>query len=129
VDPVDLRLFREAMSRFASGVTVVTARRGEERVGLTASSFVSVSMEPPLILVCVAKALQAHEVIESAGAFAVNILGARQLDVALRFAGLKPGLLDRFEGLPWTSPLSSVAYRRSIRAAITRSSWGRSCRP
>jgi flavin reductase (DIM6/NTAB) family NADH-FMN oxidoreductase RutF len=102
VEPVDPTLFREAMSRFASGVTVVTARRGHERVGLTASSFVSVSLEPALVLVCVAKALQAHAVIEDSRAFAVNILGVHQLDAALRFAGLRPESVDRFEGLAWT---------------------------
>ena len=90
------------MSRFASGVAVVTARQGQERVGLTASSFVSVSMDPPLVLVCVAKTLPAQTIIEVERAFAVNILGAHQLDVALRFAGLKPELPDRFEGLAWT---------------------------
>lgn len=90
------------MSRFASGVTVVTARNGADRVGLTASSFASVSMEPPLVLVCVTRTLHAHAVIEAAGAFAVNVLGVNQLDAALRFAGLKPELPDRFEGLGWT---------------------------
>jgi flavin reductase (DIM6/NTAB) family NADH-FMN oxidoreductase RutF len=103
VDPVDPRLFREAMSRFASGVTVVTARRGEERVGLTASSFASVSLDPPLVLVCVARSLQAHTIIEESRAFGVNILGVHQLEAALRFAGLKPETTDRFGGLDWTS--------------------------
>jgi len=103
VEPVDPALFREAMSRFASGVTVVTARRGHARFGLTASSFASVSLEPPLVLVCVSKALQAHEVIEESGAFAVNILGVDQLEAALRFAGLKPEFPDRFEGFGWTA--------------------------
>lgn len=103
MDSVDPPLFREAMSRFASGVTVVTARRGEKRVGLTASSFVGVSLDPPLVLVCVSRALQAHHVIESERAFAVNILGVHQLEVGLRFAGLKPDMADRFAGLAWTA--------------------------
>ena len=102
MEPVDPTLFREAMSRFASGVTVVTARRGEERVGLTASAFASVSLDPPLVLVCVSRALQAHAVIEAERAFAVNILASHQLEVAQRFGGLKPELTDRFEGLAWT---------------------------
>lgn len=97
--PVDPDLFREAMSRFASGVTVVTANRGDERFGITASSFVSVSVEPPLVLVCVARNLQTHAIIEESRAFAVNILGVHQLDVGLRFAGLTPELSDRFAGL------------------------------
>jgi len=99
VTPIDPNLFREAMSRFASGVTVVTAGRGGERFGLTASSFVSVSMEPPLVLVCVSKTLLAHDVIAESGAFAANILGVHQLDVGRRFAGLTPETGDRFSGL------------------------------
>jgi flavin reductase (DIM6/NTAB) family NADH-FMN oxidoreductase RutF len=91
------------MSRFASGVTVVTTRRGDERFGLTASSFVSVSVDPPLVLVCVARTASAHSVIEESRVFAVNILGVHQLDAGLRFAGLKPEITDRFEGLTWAS--------------------------
>lgn len=96
------------MSRFASGVAVVTARRGHERFGLTASSFASVSLDPPLVLVCVARTLPAHAAIAAERAFAVNILGAHQLDVALRFAGLKPELTDRFEGLAWTEGVTGA---------------------
>jgi flavin reductase (DIM6/NTAB) family NADH-FMN oxidoreductase RutF len=103
VQPLDPTLFREALSRFASGVTVVTARRGAERFGLTASSFVSVSVNPPLVLVCIAKTLQTRAVIEETGAFGVNILGVHQLEAGLRFAGLKPDAKDRFEGFEWIS--------------------------
>jgi len=103
VEPVDPTLFREALSRFASGVTVVTTRKGTERYGLTASSFVSVSVNPPLVLVCVARVLHAHAIIKETGAFAVNILGVHQLEAGLRFAGLKPEFPDRFEGFEWTA--------------------------
>ena len=99
METVDPAFFREAMSRLASGVTVVTARRGDERFGLTASSFVSVSVEPPLVLVCVSRTLQAHDAIVDSGAFAVNILGVHQLEVGRRFAGLTPETGDRFSGL------------------------------
>jgi flavin reductase (DIM6/NTAB) family NADH-FMN oxidoreductase RutF len=106
------------MSRFASGVTVVTARQGEERVGLTASSFVSVSLDPPLVLVCVSRTLQAHAIIEAERAFAINILGAHQLDVALRFAGLKPELTDRFEGLAWTAGVTGAPLLKDSIASL-----------
>lgn len=99
VNPIDPNLFREAMSRFASGVTVVTASRGAERFGLTVSSFVSVSVEPALVLVCIARTLQAHNIIAESGAFAVNILGVHQLEVGRRFAGLTLETGDRFVGL------------------------------
>lgn len=100
--------FREAMSRFASGVTVVTARRGDERLGITASSFTGVSMKPPLVLVCIARALHTHAAIAESRAFAVNILGVHQLEVARRFAGLTPETGDRFAGLAWSDGLSGA---------------------
>ncbi len=118
MEPVDPTLFREALSRFASGVTVVTARRGHERFGLTASSFVSVSLDPPLVLACVAKGLHAHAVIEESGAFAVNILGVHQLDVALRFAGLKPEFADRFDGLEWSTAVTGSPLLEGSLAAL-----------
>jgi flavin reductase (DIM6/NTAB) family NADH-FMN oxidoreductase RutF len=65
-------------------------------------------MDPPLALVCVAKTLPAHTIISAERAFAVNILGAHQLEVALRFAGLKPELPDRFEGLAWTAGVTGA---------------------
>ena len=98
MNPVDPTAFREVMARFPSGVTVVTSNRGERRFGITASSFVSVSVKPPLVLVCLKKALHTHAVIEESKAFAVNILGIHQLDVALSFAGMTPELEDRSHG-------------------------------
>jgi flavin reductase (DIM6/NTAB) family NADH-FMN oxidoreductase RutF len=118
VNAVDSTLFREAMSRFASGVTVVTTRRGQERFGLTASSFVSVSVDPPLVLVCVARALLAHAVIEETRAFAVNILGVHQLEAGLRFAGLKPEFPDRFEGFEWTTGASGSPLLKDSIASL-----------
>lgn len=113
--PIDPDLFREAMSRFASGVTVVTSARGEDRVGITASSFVSVSKDPPLVLVCLTRAHPVLDVIEDAGAFAVNILGAHQLEAGLRFAGLRPETPNRFDGLGWASgPTGSPLLEGSL---------------
>ena len=106
--PIDPTAFRQAMSRLASGVTVVTTRLGADRFGLTASSFVSVSMDPPLVLVCVSRALRAHAVILESGAFAVNLLGVHQLEVGLRFAGLKGDVADRFEGLATVSGVTGA---------------------
>ena len=110
--------FREAMSRFASGVTVVTANRGEERFGITASSFTGVSMEPPLVLVCIARTLHTHSAIEQSRAFAVNILGVHQLGVAQRFAGLTPETGDRFAGLAWSAGLTGAPLLDGSIAAL-----------
>jgi hydroxymethylglutaryl-CoA lyase len=96
---IDLSVFKAAMAQFASGVTVVTTTDGGQRFGITASSFSSLSLEPPLIMVSLAKKLYTHSVIERSGVFAVNILGAGQREWGMRFAGLIPGLADRFEGI------------------------------
>lgn len=91
--------FKQTMSRFASGVTVVTTHYQGENHGMTASSFSSVSLEPPLILVCIAKHLRSHGFIEKSGFFAVNILSADQQEWGRRFAGMIPGVEDRFAGI------------------------------
>lgn len=93
IDPQD---FRAAMSQWASGVTIVTSINNGARVGITASSLSSVSLEPPRILICLAKRLFTHQVVLESKAFAVNILAADQQDWGMRFAGLLPEDGDRF---------------------------------
>jgi flavin reductase (DIM6/NTAB) family NADH-FMN oxidoreductase RutF len=90
------------MAQFASGVTVVTTSRNGKPFGLTASSFASLSLDPPLVLVCLSRTLSTYEVIEAAGVFAVNILSANQRELGRRFAGLHPAIHDRFEEVEWT---------------------------
>ncbi|MCU0308121.1 MAG: flavin reductase family protein [Thermoleophilia bacterium] len=93
---VDPDAFRDALSRWASGVTVVTARGPEGRVGLTASAFSSLSLHPPLILVCIGHASSAHDVLCAAEGFAVHLLREDQQDVSNRFARSSE---DKFAGL------------------------------
>ncbi|MFQ5382537.1 MAG: flavin reductase family protein [Dehalococcoidia bacterium] len=79
--------FRSALSRFASGVTVVTARSGDGTdVGFTASAFSSLSLDPPLVLVCLDRSAESFPVFEQAPSFAISILGADQEEAAVRFA-------------------------------------------
>ena len=79
--------FRRFMSQFATGVTIVTAWDADRRpTGLTASSFTSVSLHPPLILVCVSQKAQSYPAIQAAGRFAVNILSRGQESASRRFA-------------------------------------------
>lgn len=81
--------FRGSLGRFATGVAIVTFDGVSKRHGITVNSFTSVSMEPPLVLVSIARTTKAHD--ELAGRpFTVNILGAEQQSLALHFAG-KPG--------------------------------------
>jgi flavin reductase (DIM6/NTAB) family NADH-FMN oxidoreductase RutF len=93
---VDAQLFKETLAHWASGVTVVTTLHEENPVGITASSFSSVSLNPPQILICVNKKLFTHGAIEATKTFAVNILGEEHLDWGKRFAGLVPEIEDRF---------------------------------
>jgi flavin reductase (DIM6/NTAB) family NADH-FMN oxidoreductase RutF len=83
---MDLRDFRHCLGSFATGVTVVTCSTGEGKHGLTANSFTSVSMEPPLILVSVDRKTKACSYLQD-NAFAVNILRGGQEALAMHFAG------------------------------------------
>ena len=86
----DARALRNALGHFATGVTVVTAETPSgRRAGLTANSFVSVSLDPPLISVCIASKSRGTSVIRDAGAFAVHVLHAEQEGLARIFA--RPG--------------------------------------
>ncbi|AEB12005.1 4-hydroxyphenylacetate 3-monooxygenase reductase subunit [Marinithermus hydrothermalis] len=88
--------FREALSRWASGVTVLTSRDAHEVRGMTASAFSSVSLEPPLVLVCVDERANILPVIERSKRFVVNLLAAQQAHVSDHFAGKSdPALLER----------------------------------
>ena len=91
------------MSHFATGVTIITAWDAEKRpTGLTASSFTSVSLHPPLILVCVSEKAQCYPAIKAAGRFAVNILAQGQEAASRRFATstAAPGE-EKFAGLEY----------------------------
>ncbi|MFV3091123.1 p-hydroxyphenylacetate 3-hydroxylase reductase component [Pseudomonas sp. GW6] len=82
----DPRAFRRALGNFATGVTIMTAAVGGKRVGVTANSFNSVSLDPALILWSIDKRSTSYEVFSAASHFAVNILAADQIDLSNRFA-------------------------------------------
>jgi flavin reductase (DIM6/NTAB) family NADH-FMN oxidoreductase RutF len=98
---IDQEAFKEALRGWASGVTVVTSRSGEKAHGMTVSAFSSVSVDPPLILVCANQASTTHSIIEEGGVFAVNILAAHQQDVSNVFASSKYED-SRLERVSWT---------------------------
>ena len=94
---VDVREFRDALGAFATGVTIVTTRGGDGAdVGLTASSFNSVSLDPPMVLWSLAKSSSSLSAFAETGDFAVHILAADQEDLSNRFA--RKGA-DKFAGL------------------------------
>jgi flavin reductase (DIM6/NTAB) family NADH-FMN oxidoreductase RutF len=77
---------RRAMSRFATGVAVVTAARGRELHGMTVNSLTSVSLDPPLLLVSIARSLASFQHFKACKAFAVHLLGNDQREISRRFA-------------------------------------------
>ncbi len=97
--PVDESVFRDVVGHFMSGVTVITARHGDERFGVTASAVSSLSMEPPMLLVCLNRRLRTAEVVGADGAFVVNILSEDQVELAAQFATPHP---DKFRGVAVT---------------------------
>lgn len=99
--------FREVISHFASGVTVVTVLHDGRPLGTTASAVTSLSLDPPMLLVCMNKQSATGRAVAAAKRFAVNILAADQLDLAERFAQ-KGG--DKFAGVEtipgkWGEPI------------------------
>lgn len=105
--PASPEEFRSALSRFASGVTVVTGRRADgSPFGITVSAFTSVSLEPPLVLVCIQKSAKSCEALSESTHFCVNILSDSQTDVSNLFASRdghdfnKIEFSDGAEGVP-----------------------------
>lgn len=74
------------MGKFATGVTVASTRIGDETWGMTANAVSSLSLDPPLVLLCVVRDSQSHDKFKEAGCFALNILAADQEDISNRFA-------------------------------------------
>lgn len=93
--------FRAALGRFASGVTIVTTRDADDRLhGITVSAFCSVSLEPPLILVCIEKTAGSHNAIAANKAFVVNILREDQQHVSDLFASNSVNKFDDLKFRP-----------------------------
>jgi 3-hydroxy-9,10-secoandrosta-1,3,5(10)-triene-9,17-dione monooxygenase reductase component len=96
--PVTADQFKQALGRFASGVTVVTTADNNKLGGLTVSAFSSLSLDPPYILICIDKRSSANALIQSSRAFAVNILAKDQADLSNHFASRQE---DKFAGVAY----------------------------
>ena len=97
--PIDDAQFKLALSHFASGVTVVTTEHEGKKYGMTVASFASLSLHPPLVLVCVEKSVKTHDAIAAAGKFGVSILAQEQTDISAKFASRSD---DKFLGVDVT---------------------------
>src|ERR687889_328985 len=113
---IDPDAFRAVLGRFASGVTVVTTRdaRGLDH-GMTVSAFCSLSLTPPLVLVCVDHTASVYPVISEAPHFAINILAAGQEALSRRFSGKDP---NRFEGIGYTRGQTGAPLLDDVLATI-----------
>ena len=104
------------LGRFPSGVTVVTTKAADgSDQGMTVSAFCSLSLEPPLVLICVEKTASAHDALTTAKGFVVNVLAARQEQIARRFAIVN---IDRFEGVGFTRSSRGYAMLDDVLAVI-----------
>ncbi|MGD9630562.1 MAG: flavin reductase family protein [Pyrinomonadaceae bacterium] len=97
--PVSPNEFRSALSRFASGITVVTTKDDSGKFyGITVSAFCSVSLEPPLVLICIEKLSGSHSALLESSRFTVNILAAGDEGLSEHFASI---LDEKFEGIAY----------------------------
>ncbi|MDV6014177.1 3-hydroxy-9,10-secoandrosta-1,3,5(10)-triene-9,17-dione monooxygenase reductase subunit [Haloechinothrix sp. LS1_15] len=95
---VDASRFRTVLGHFCTGVTVITGYGPDGPVGFACQSFAALSLDPPLVLFCPGKSSRAWPVIESAGSFAVNVLGESQREVSTVFGSPRA---DRFAHVDW----------------------------
>ncbi len=100
------RQFRDVLGIFATGVTVVTSMSGEQPVGMTCQSFSSVSLDPPLVMFCPAKASRAWPLMRQAGFFCVNFLSAEQQHIS---NGMATKGTEKFQGVGWKPAASTGA--------------------
>ena len=98
---IEPHAFKQIMAQWASGVTVVTTMRDGVPLGMTVSSFASVSLHPSRVLICASRTCSTHEGLKQSGYFAVHLLKQEQLAWGRRFAGLAPEVDDRFQGIDW----------------------------
>lgn len=109
---VSAETFRDTLSFLPGGVTVVTSRQPGGPEGLTATAVCSVSLRPPLFLVCVEDGSSTRAAIVREGSFAVNLLDEDQAELARRFAGEGP---DKFDGVDWAPAETGAPV---LRAAV-----------
>jgi flavin reductase (DIM6/NTAB) family NADH-FMN oxidoreductase RutF len=103
-DAGNLRVFRDALGRYATGVTVVTTLAADGPMGFTANSFSSLSLDPPLVLWSIARSAQRFQPYADAAHFAIHVLGQDQADWPGRFARGGSG----FAGLDWHANAEAV---------------------
>jgi len=113
---------KQAMRVFPQGVTVATMTGPNGPTGLTVSSFTSISLEPPLVLISIAKGSAIHDLFREAKAYAINFLADDQKSVSDTFAG-RTRATDRFEGLRFSEGVTGSPIIDGVRVAIECRAW------
>ena len=113
---LDPAAFKDAMRRFATGVTVVTSLKDGEPRGVTVSAFASVSLEPPSVLICINREARSYLFISTSKIFCVNILSAQQEQLARRFSGKLRE--NQFEGVDYFVDQTGAAVLRGSLAHL-----------
>jgi flavin reductase (DIM6/NTAB) family NADH-FMN oxidoreductase RutF len=112
---VDQNAFRDVAGHFATGVTVITSTDGETPAGTTASAVASLSMDPPMMLICLNRSSATHDIVADSRVFGVNILAQNQADIAMQFA--RKGT-DKFAGVDWSEAEGKVPWIDGALASI-----------
>jgi flavin reductase len=95
--------FRAALGRFASGITIMSTLQDGVAHAMTANAFTSVSLDPPLVLVCVDKGVRMHAAVLDCGFWAISVLAEDQQPIAERFARSGRNLYTQFDGIGTTA--------------------------
>ena len=114
-EPFDPRAFRDTLGQFCSGVVIATGCNNSKPAGLAAQSFSSLSLDPPLVLICPAKTSTSWPEIRAAGAFCINILGDDQKRVCEVFA--QSGI-DKFAEFNWRLSASGSPIIEDVLAYV-----------
>lgn len=107
LDPEQLR---RSMRAWTSGIAIVTASHAGEQHGMTVSSFTSIALEPPLIMISVQTDSRTHNLISGSNVFAVTILADDQQEISDRFAGREPEVEDRLTGIETETLVTGIPF-------------------
>lgn len=118
---LDVGQLKRLLGCFAAGVTVVTTRDpGGRPVGMTVSAVASVSLDPPLLLVCIGRGSAVHAAMTAAEFFAINILSAGQSGLSRQFSQDRK---ERFKGVKWSEGVHGIPLLEGVVAQIVCRSW------
>ncbi|MEZ5498637.1 MAG: flavin reductase family protein [Steroidobacteraceae bacterium] len=118
--PFGARDFRHALSQFCSGIVIVTGGSRQQPYGFTAQSFMSVSLEPPLIAVCPSRESASWPLIRAGRVFTINVLAEDQRELSRRFASASE---DRFAEVDWSAGESGTPVLAGVLGHIDCELW------